>query len=112
MSYIRGDYYSWVGTLSGSPEEIEGRSGRSEEHDYIQMNANGRSIEMPLEIFDELVAMRYAEMIEEGIIEDVELRAIEKYDGNIGSWALQRKHGKDPGADLKAFLDKVKKEKK
>jgi hypothetical protein len=78
MSYIRGKYYTWSdGEYMHLPEE------------------------MPEDMFDELVVMRYAEIEEDGDIKDVENRAINNW-GNFGCDSLRKKHG------LETSLEKIK----
>lgn len=102
MSYLRGEHYTWVG--NGCPQDCPNRPQESNdvysciEHDYIWING----LVMPLHVFDLIVAMRYAEMIEEGLVERTEQEAVEK--GGLGSWALKRKFGRNPEQELHDHL--------
>lgn len=62
-------------------------------------------MEIPLHIFDAIVAMRYAQLQEEGNIELIESHAINTCSGRSDSFALQRKHGRNPSLD---FLQLIK----
>lgn len=103
MSYMRGKYYAWIGSHAVPDECPTCQKGKCGEHDYIMIN----ELELPLNIFDQLVVMRYAEMLEDGIAENVERSTMTKQEGNFGSWALQRKLGLDPAQSLKSYLDRV-----
>ena len=77
MAYMRGDYYIWV-------------SGGDEEEDWIHFNMANE--EMPLVLFDQLVAMRWAEMTD-AEREVAERAAVERFSGNIGCDKLCEKLG-------------------
>lgn len=101
MSYIRGDYYSWVGGTDES-EFIHIASPTIECRDCGDVRCHKPDhyltwLVMPMEVFDELVAMRHAQLVEEGRLEQAEQRAAEKYAGNGGCYALRRKLGLPPG---------------
>jgi hypothetical protein len=92
MSYMRGDIYAWVG-----------EDGEGQEHMTIN------DVSMPLEQFDELVAMRHAEMTDEEKY-DAEQRAVEKWGGNFGCNDLAAALGKPTAMDrVKEEISKVKK---
>lgn len=95
MSYIRGEFYTWV---SGCDRHHLPSGARTcYEHDRIWIAA---VTALPMEVFDALVVMRHAELVEEGLLEENEQRVVEKYGGNFGSYALQKKRGGDPEGDL------------
>lgn len=98
MSYIRGDYYTFV-SASGDGE-------------HINFMFSEGSTSMPLEIFDELVAMRVAEMIEEGKLEAAAERAIQKYSGNVGCSALREHRGLKSWGEMVGEVLKKDKEKR
>jgi hypothetical protein len=64
---------------------------------------NMGGVVLPMEIFDELVVMRYAQLTTEEIAA-AEKRAIDKYTGNAGCSELSKKHG------LPGFMDLVNQE--
>ena len=70
MSYISGDFYTYV----SGPDDDE--------------QINFVKTWMPMEIFDELVAMRVAELLEDGMLADAAGRAVENWSGNVGCSAL------------------------
>lgn len=108
MSYLRGEYYTWVG--SSCPEDCPNfpRPGvyRCPEHDYIWLPTNDRNT-MPLWVFDLLVAMRGAELIEEGRIHEVAEEALRQAAGNFGSYPLARLFGRDPIKELNDYLAQI-----
>ena len=63
MSYIRGDYYSYV-------------TGTDDEEAMVLTVHHRRSVHIPLPIFDEIVVMRYAELAKEGKLDETENRAV------------------------------------
>lgn len=73
MSYIRGEYYTWASDLSDGSEVIV------------------LPEQMPMELFDELVVMRFAELGRQER-EEAEARAIEHWTGNVGCEALLERH--------------------
>jgi hypothetical protein len=102
MAYMRGDYYIWTDSSdlhvwsSGGYDgwdrsnwhKQEGGEARSSHKKSGQVVASGVCI--PQEVADEYVMMRLAEMIKEGIVDDVIDRTID-VDGrsdNFGSRTL------------------------
>ena len=87
MAYIRGKYYTYSdGVKIHLPDEI------------------------PVDIFDELVVMRFAQLVEENKVIYAEKRAIKNNTGNIGCDALIKKHGGKTTLDM--INDSIKKIKK
>ncbi len=80
MSYIRGDYYAYI-TGPDDREEI-----------FLTVH-HERSVNIPLPIFDEIVVMRYAELVKEGKLDETENRTVEKWAGNFGCRDLANKKG-------------------
>ena len=91
MAYMRGTWYIWCGG----------------EEDKETININSEA--MPMEIFDALVVMRYAELQEEKGIKKAESLAIKNYQGNFGCDALCRKYKK---SDTMSMVKKLIKRKK
>jgi hypothetical protein len=87
MSYMRGKYYTWL-------------------------DGNGiiyLPVEMPLEVFDELVAMRWTELsLQER--KAAKERAVGKHSGNVGCEALCGELGQPGFLEILGTLAKEKKE--
>ena len=79
MAYMRGDWYTYR-TSSAAGEEVLVCAWVTPER-------------IPMETFDALVVMRYAQLQEEGTVEEVERQAVGFYAGNFGCDALCRKVG-------------------
>jgi hypothetical protein len=71
--------------------------------DNSKLGEMGGDIMIPMELFDELVVMRYAQLTAEEIAE-AEKRAIDKHTGNAGVSELSKKYG------LPGFMDIVQQE--
>jgi hypothetical protein len=93
MSYMRGRFYIY-----------EGDAGL-----YFSEEGMDRPILIPMEVFDELTAMRAAELQEEGRWEAVRQQTYEKWRGNYGCEALADQLGLPNASDL---LEEHLKEKK
>ena len=60
--------------------------------------------ELPMAVFDELVMYRYAQLIESGLVREVEERLRERGKwGNYGTHAFARMIGEDPDAQLRSL---------
>lgn len=96
MAYMRNPYYAY-------------RSGTTM---YIQSAEADEGIALPLEVFDALVVMRYAQLqMAEGPVADLlklEREVADRYDGNFGADALRRKLGLKTGMDRVLEQAKVK----
>lgn len=79
MSYIRGKYYTWCGQYNDKDEFMS-----------LGVDKDGQ---MPMDIFDQIVVMRYAELEEEKKAKKIE-KEVMKTNKNIGCWALLRKFKK------------------
>ncbi len=79
MAYMRGKHYVY-----SSGENI-----------HITGGAN-----FPMDVFDELVVMRYAELVAEKSVKNVEKRAIQNNQGNFGCDALCKKYGSATVSDM------------
>lgn len=98
MSYMRGDYYLWRDEdrvhfwardgYDSWDESVwsEARRGAEKVEDRSEALASGVGI--PLAIADEFAVMRFAQLLEEGQLDGVIKRAIEKWSGNGGCIAL------------------------
>lgn len=74
---------------------------RSADESADELNIVGPTIhgEIPLEVFDELVVMRYAQLEAEGHLAAIEERATENNQGNFGCDALLAKQGRTTALD-------------
>ena len=89
MSYIRGRDYTWT---------------------------DGKNLHLPsdilsMDLFDELVVMRYEQMTQSVRIRS-EKRAIKKHIGNLGCDELCKKHGKKTTIELMDSINKLDKDNK
>lgn len=75
MSYMRLPYYVYS--------------------DGAKINIHGPDIDgaIPISYFDMLAVMRYAQLVKEGRVEEVEKTAIEESYGNFGCDEVAKKHG-------------------
>lgn len=80
MSYLRGKYYTWCGEF------------------FIKLGVN-KDGEMPMDVFDQIVVMRYAELENLKEAKKIE-KFVMKTNGNVGAWALFKKYGQDPAKKL------------
>lgn len=97
-SFMRGKYYVWVGSSKnidyiylwcGHDKAVD----QSYWKDEMAKTSMVMGTSMPLKKFDELVAMRWAQMGSQQQ-KVSEKRALEKYSGNIGCDMLSKKYGK------------------
>lgn len=93
MSYIRGDYYVWADDVR---LHIWARDGYDNWDDSV-WNGGSRGgkaderpsgVAVPFEIADEFMVMRIAQLMEAHQLTEVVTRAIEKWKGNGGCYAL------------------------
>lgn len=91
MSYMRGRHYLWrddshlhVWVANGQDGWKE--SGWSESH----LDADASGVGIPLAVIDDFVAMRLAELVDSGVVEQVVDRALSRYHGNGGCIALEK----------------------
>lgn len=95
MSYIRGDYYLW---RDDSRVHIWASDGYDDWDDSVWNESSGEAtaethpsgVAVPFEVADEFVVMRIAELIEARQLTQVVTRAMEKWKGNGGCYALVR----------------------
>lgn len=69
------------------------RASSDEHTDVLQMYTPNGNLELPIEVFDALVCMRYAQLEKEQDIKSLELDIAENYRGNFGVDALCSKVG-------------------
>jgi hypothetical protein len=109
MSYHRGDNYIWSDGERLHIWAADGYDGwdealwaidESDQRREDRVNASGVSI--PEAIMDEFVMMRLAQMVAEGLVDEVIDRAIARSSGNFGCDALVKK-----GEQLKAVLRQI-----
>ena len=77
MSYTRGDWYCWS---DGDCMHIWGPPAGAEDRPKVAV---------PTALFDQLVAMRWAEMTERQR-RSASRRAVANWRGNVGCWELAR----------------------
>jgi hypothetical protein len=94
VSYMRGDYYAYV-------------TGDEDEREYLVLHGDAGScgcdshdkhpcIDLPMEIFDQLVVMRFAELLTEKKVGDVIASVAKGGFGNFGTCDLANLCGYDP----------------
>lgn len=83
MSYMRGETYVWTDG-EGGLHIWSKRRGQHNDPPYKS------SVVLTAEEFDELVAMRFAELRESGKLHEVLARAKSRWTGNGGCMALSR----------------------
>lgn len=100
MSYLRTPIYAWVGdneihlwaradaAADGVYDPIHRRTAGADDHPGFVSG-----VAMPLDVFDELVVMRYAELERDNRVYDAVQRVRARGYGNVGSWALADKLG-------------------
>ena len=102
MAYMREKYYIWISAADDGTQErihlwvgvdlvIEKDKGSWADW-FAADQALGAS--MPLDIFDELVVMRYAELQAGEKAQEIEQRTMRKYSGNIGCDDLNKRYGR------------------
>ena len=110
MAYMRGNYYLWsdgdnlhIWMADGydSWDEAGWALEKDDKRSADRLNALGVSI--PEKVMDAFVMMRFAQMIDEGIVDKAIDRAVGEYGGNIGSMILTKNAEK-----LKAALARIK----
>ena len=109
MSYMRGDYYLWsdgerlhlwaADGYDGWDDSIWAQGGRSNRK-TADKRASG--VALPLDVVDELVVMRLAQIVDERRFAGAIERAVAQYGGNGGCISLAEK-----AADLKASLQRL-----
>lgn len=93
MAYTRGDYYLWS---DDSRVHIWVRDGYDGWDDSVWNEGSGggkgevqpSGVAVPLQVADEFVVMRVAQLIESRQLTDVVTRTVEKWEGNGGCCAL------------------------
>ena len=108
MSYTRGDVYVFrsVTEIADAPDkeaeilQIWSQDGGVNLDDIPwKRNPAAVGIAMPMELFDEVVAMRAAQLLSEGRWDETALRAIEHWSGNFGCAELIRFQQRRPAND-------------
>ncbi len=74
--------------------------GETEDHIYIHVKETDKTLEIPVSLFDELVVMRYPQLVEGLVLEKVQKRAWNKHGGSLGCDALAKIMGKPTVKDL------------
>lgn len=78
MAYMRGTYYIYRG-------------------EQLEISTPNGSLSLPMDIFDDLVSMRTAQLEAEKLDKKVALRAIRRWTGNLGCVELCKKYNKKTG---------------
>lgn len=109
MSYMRGDFYLWsdgerlhvwaVDGYDGWDDSIWAEGLRS---DQKTAGERASGVALPMDVIDELVVMRLAEIVDKRRFADAIDRAVARYGGNGGCVSLAAK-----AADLKASLQRL-----
>jgi hypothetical protein len=86
MAYMRGDYYIWRGSCYAA----EGLDDPPDSRECIYFSTPDMSGSMDMDVFDDLVVMRYAQIVEQGRMREVKERAAQNYEGNFGCDALRK----------------------
>ena len=103
MSYMRGDIYIWADDSSVHMWARKGYDGWDEAGWNTPSQGNGASgVALPQAVADEYVVMRLAEILHEGGVNDAIERALAKYRGNGGCYALA-----EHAAVLRQLAEKV-----
>ena len=108
MSYMRAPLYAWSSGpflhLWARPDEKDCYPDPVEPDDYAM--AGGLAIRT--EVFDALVLMRYAELLEHPKAMKKALKRLRKQHGNVGTYAFREAIGEDPTDVLRAAVEKSK----
>lgn len=89
MAYTNNEkHYIWRG------------GGEDEDQLYITFKEAKLEIKIPMSLFDELVVMRFPQIVEGMALAKVQKRAWKKHGGSLGADALARVLGKETVQDL------------
>jgi hypothetical protein len=116
VSYMRWPIYAWVGGDEHHPQmHLWARRDARDEGvlDPVRYTRDGADafpdfvsgVAMPLDLFDELVVMRYAELVAEDRVAETVERVRAKGCGNVGTRQLGQLIGDDPVDSLKVDLE-------
>lgn len=103
MSYMRHPLYAWVGAGCDCENDCN-----QPDHDILHLwpdgldnraKASESGISVRLDLFDELVVLRYEQLVNENRVEETEARALSQV-GNAGADSLAKKYGQPTMADL------------
>ena len=99
MAYTRGEVYAWD---DGERIHIWVENGDDGCLDSVwaENHANPAGVALPMKRFDELVAMRHADLVESGKLREAQQRALRRHGGNGGAEALQRLIGQDREGEM------------
>jgi hypothetical protein len=80
---MRGDYYAYI------DDGDEGEDTRMVLHSpYTESDSRSYVTAIPIDTFDELVVMRFAELLRDGTVHDCVQRIVDKGFGNWGTYAI------------------------
>lgn len=91
MAYMRGPTYLWRDETNLHVWVEDGYDGWDQTGWGESAQGAGRAsgVSIPVEVMDEYVVMRFAQLLQEGNIEQAIARALAKWDGNFGCAALK-----------------------
>ena len=108
MSYMRSPLYAWSTShfihLWVRPDEKDAYPSPEEPDDY----AMAGGIALRHELFDALVLMRYAELLDEPKALKKALTRLRKNNGNVGTYTFREFMGEDPIGEFRDRIEKVK----
>ena len=95
MAYMRGDRYVWrsedrihIWVADGDDGWRESGWALADDHTRQKGREEAGGVAVPVDTFDELVVMRFAELLREGTTAAAIDRAIQNHEGNFGCSAL------------------------
>ena len=91
MAYMRGSTYLWH---DGSQLHVWVADGYDEWDlsiwgDQTKDTGMASGVALPMTVMDEYVVMRFAQLLQEGRVEEAIARALANHDGNFGCAALK-----------------------
>lgn len=90
MSYVRGERYLWRDDERLHVWVADGDDGwRDSGWGETHSGGSAEGVSVPLDIIDDFVVMRLAELLDSGTLDDVVNRAVARYHGNGGCVALE-----------------------
>jgi hypothetical protein len=90
MSYMRGDRYLWCDGTHLHFWAADGSDGWAKSGWVEDRGEEASGVALPLEVVDELVVMRLAELVEAGAFAAAVERALSRHGGNGGCVALEQ----------------------
>jgi hypothetical protein len=99
MAYLRGDVYIWLGgddrvhvwVADGDDGWAESGWALCDDDRHAPGREDASGVGVPQAPMDEFVVMRFAQLLDEGVLSDAINRALENHTGNGGCVALTRR---------------------